>query len=171
MSIEFHCEHCGKSVRAPDETGGKHGKCPSCHQSVYIPMPSDQVEPLDISPVDQTEERERARLRKEALQLQRDLLEERELPTGLAAQQALPAAGVPLPPKLDLQPLLIEYALAMAAGNLEQAEQFAADIRADMRLAEETIQRLVADELPPEQLSQIPHPVLVGFFRQLKGKK
>ena len=105
MSIEFHCEHCGKSVRAPDETGGKHGKCPSCHQSVYIPMPSDQVEPLDISPVDQTEERERARLRKEALQLQRDLLEERELPKGLAAQPALTAAGVPLPPTLDIQSL------------------------------------------------------------------
>ena len=171
MSIEFHCEHCGKLVRAPDDTGGKHGKCPSCHQSVYIPMPSDQIEPLDISPVDQAEERERARLRQEALELQRNLLEERELPKGLATEPALPAAGTPLPPKLDMQTLLIEYALAMAAGNLEQAEQLATDIRTDMRAAEETIQRMVADELPPEQLAQIPRPVLAGFFRQLREKE
>lgn len=171
MPIEFHCEHCGKPVRAPDESGGKHGKCPACHQSVYIPMPSDQIEPLEIAPVDETEEHERARLRQETLKLQRDLLEERELPKGLASGPPLPAAGAPRSPKLDMQTLLIEYALAMAAGNLERAEQLATDIRADMRVAEETIQRLVADDLPPEQLSEIPRPVLVGFFRQLRNKE
>jgi hypothetical protein len=171
MSIEFHCEHCGTLVRAPDDGGGKHGKCPSCHQSVYIPMPSDQVEPLEIAPVDQADERERARLQQEALELQRRLLDERELPKGMAAELPPASPGAPLPPRLDMETLLIEYARAMAAGDLEQAEQFASDIRADMRAAEEAIQRMVADELPPKQLAQIPRPVLVGFFRQLSEKK
>jgi hypothetical protein len=171
MSIEFHCEHCGTLVRAPDDGGGKHGKCPSCHQSVYIPMPSDQVEPLEIAPVDQADERERARLQQEALELQRRLLDERELPKGTAAELPPASPGAPLPPRLDMETLLIEYARAMAAGDLEQAEQFASDIRADMRAAEEAIQRMVADELPPKQLAQIPRPVLVGFFRQLSEKK
>jgi len=171
MSIELHCDHCGRLVRAPDDAGGKHGKCPSCHQSVYIPMPSEQVEPLEIAPIDETEEQERARLRKESLEIERKLMEERELPKGAAAGPPPSSAGQPPPLKLDMETLLIEYARAMAAGDLEQAERLAADIRADMRTAEENIQRMVADELPPEQLAQIPRPVLAGFFRQLREKK
>ncbi len=170
MSIELHCDHCGKLVRAPDDAGGKHGKCPSCHQSVYIPMPSDQIEPLDLAPVDETEERERARLLKESQNIQRNLMEERELPPELAAKPPRSSAGQPLPPRLDMETLVIEYALAMAAGNLEQAEQLAADIHSDMPAAEDIVQRLMLDELPPEQLSKIPRPVLVGFFKQLREK-
>ena len=171
MPIELHCDHCGTLVRAPDDAGGKHGKCPSCHQPVYIPTPSDQVEPLEIAPIDETEEQERARLREESLELQRKLMEERELPKGVAAEPPPSPAGQPPPLKLDMETLLIEYARAMAAGDLEQAERLATEIRADMRTAEETIQRMVADELPPEQLAQIPRPVLAGFFRQLREKK
>jgi hypothetical protein len=171
MSIEFHCEHCGKLVRAPDDGGGKHGKCPSCHQSIYIPMPSDEIEPLELEPVDQSEERERARLRQESLEIERQLLDERELPKGMVSETRPARAEAPLPPRIDMETLLIEYARAMAAGNLEKAEQYASDIRSDMRAAEEVIQRMVADEIPPDELAKIPRPVLVGFFRQLSEKK
>lgn len=170
MSIEFHCNHCGKLVRAPDDAGGKHGKCPSCHQSVYIPLPSDQVEPLEIAPVDEAEERERARLLKESQDLQRRLLNERDLPTGMGAAPPPSSAGQVMPPRLDMETLVIEYAQAMAAGNLEQAEQLAADIRTDMKTAEDVMQRLMLDELPPKRLAKIPRPVLVGFFKQLRRK-
>mgnify|MGYP000946439218 CR=1 FL=1 len=51
MAIEFHCEFCGKQVRAQDEHAGKRAKCPSCHQSVYVPTPSDQIEALGIEPL------------------------------------------------------------------------------------------------------------------------
>lgn len=171
MAIELHCDHCGTLVRAPDDAGGKHGKCPSCHQSVYIPMPSEKVEPLEIAPIDQSEEQERARLLQESLELQRRLMNERDLPRETAAHQPSSSPSQPPPPRLDMETLVIEYAQAMAAGNLEEAERLATDIRADLRAAEETIQRLVADELPPEQLAQIPRPVLAGFFRQLREKK
>jgi len=171
MSIEFHCNHCGTLVRAPDDAGGKHGKCPACHQSVYIPLPSDRVEPLEIAPVDEAEERERARLVKESRDLQRRLLEERDIPAGAAATPPPSPAGQVIPPKLDMETLIIEYAQAMAAGDLEQAEQLAADIRADMKAAEDVMQRMTLDELPPEGLAGIPRPVLVGFFKQLREKK
>jgi hypothetical protein len=171
MPIEFHCDHCGKLVRAPDDAGGKHGKCPACRQSVYIPMPDDQVEPLEIAPVDAAEERERDRLLKESQDLQRRLLEERDIPRGMAAVPPPSPGGQVLPPKLDMETLVIEYAEAMAAGDLEQAEQLAADIRVDMNAAEEVMQRVVLDELPPDRLAKIPRPVLVGFFKQLRTKK
>jgi hypothetical protein len=170
MSIEFHCNQCGKLVRAPDEAGGKHGKCPACHQSIYIPMPTDQVEPLELAPMDEVEEHERARLLKETQDLQRRLLEERDLPAGRTATPPPSPAEHVAPPELDMETLVIEYAHAMAAGDLEQAEQLAADIHADMKTAEDVIQRLMLDELPPERLAKIPRPVLVGFFKRLRGK-
>jgi DNA-directed RNA polymerase subunit RPC12/RpoP len=37
MAITFHCGHCGKKIEAPDSAGGKWGKCPSCHNKVYVP--------------------------------------------------------------------------------------------------------------------------------------
>ena len=171
MPIELHCDHCGTLVRAPDDAGGKHGKCPTCHQSVYIPMPDEQLEPLDIAPVDDVSESEQARLRKEALELQRRLMKEKDLPPpGPAVRSARPPDQVRIP-RMDMETLLIEYARAMAAGNLEQAEQYANDIRVDLDAADEIIQRIVSDDIPPDELAQIPRPVLVGFFKQLQGKK
>ena len=171
MAIEFHCEHCSKLVRAPDDSGGKHGKCPACHQSVYIPTPSDQIEPLDITPVDESEEREQARLARESQELQRRLLGESDSPSGSAKELPPLPGGQVVPPKLDMDTLVIEYALAMAEGNLEQAEQLAVDIRRDLNAAGDVMQRLTQDELPPAQLAKIPRPVLVGFFKQLQRKK
>lgn len=170
MSIEFHCDHCGRLVRAPDDAGGKRGKCPTCHQPVYVPTPSDQIEPLDLAPVDESEEHERARLLKESQDIQRELLDERNPPTDVAPASPSVPVEQPLPPELDMETLVIEYALAMAAGDLEQAEQLATDIRSDMKAAEDVMQRLMLDELPPERLANIPRPVLVGFFKQLRGK-
>ena len=46
MTIEFHCPKCGKHIKAPKEAAGKNGKCPACHQSVYVPTPDDEIEPL-----------------------------------------------------------------------------------------------------------------------------
>jgi len=171
MSIKFPCEHCGKQVEAPDAAGGKRGKCPSCRQTVYIPMPSDQLEPLDIAPVDEAEERERARLRKETQDLQNRLLQERDAPPAAAdAAKPRPVEQV-FTPKLDMETLIVEYAQAMAAGDLERAEELATDIRTDMSAAREIMERLMVDELPPESLANIPRPVLVGFFKQLREKK
>ncbi len=168
MAIEFHCDHCGKLVRAPDDAGGKRGRCPACHQSVYIPTPPEQLEPLDLAPVDETEEQQRARLLRETFELERRVYQDSDIPPESAA--APPPAGSPAPPVLDVETLVIEYAQAMAAGKLEEAEQLAADIRRNMDRANDVIQRLMTDEILPEPLAEIPRPVLVGFFKQLKAK-
>lgn len=172
MSIEFHCEHCGTLVKAPDNAGGKHGKCPSCHQSVYIPSQDVEIEPLGLEPIDEGDENERERLFKESWELERRIIEERDLPAS-ATEIPIPAPSADLepPPKANVESLLIEYARAMANGDLEMAERLATEIHKDMRTADEAIQRIVADEIPPRELAQIPHPVLVGFFKRLQSKK
>ena len=56
MGISFHCEHCGKKIEAPDAAGGKWGKCPGCHNKVYVPAnkPTQPDDELRLAPSTQT---------------------------------------------------------------------------------------------------------------------
>lgn len=37
MPIEFHCRHCGKALRAPDEGAGRRCRCPDCSTETTVP--------------------------------------------------------------------------------------------------------------------------------------
>lgn len=168
MAIEFHCHHCGHHVRTTDENAGKYGKCPHCHQSVYIPTPSDAIEPLRLAPVDEADARERQRLIDEARNIARRLREEGgELPPEPPkAARPEPVGDARLTP--DMETLIVEYVLAMVNGKLDEAEQYARDIHADRNRANEVLQRLRLDELPPARLAKVPRAVLLGFLKQLQ---
>ena len=56
MSIEVHCPKCGKVIRAPDDAGGKHGRCPSCKESVYVPLPPADEGEIKLAPLDEEED-------------------------------------------------------------------------------------------------------------------
>lgn len=169
MAIEFHCDHCDHLIKTAEDNAGKRGKCPHCHQSVYIPTPRDKIEPLRLAPVDQDEERERRRLRDEAQQLTRALSDDKaELPPDTTPPPPSASMDDPRLPS-DMETLIIEYVLAMANGKLNEAEEHAAEIRRDLSRADEFIQRLTMDELPPARLADVPRPVLAGFLRQLRG--
>jgi len=168
MAIEFHCDHCGKLVRTAAEHAGKRGRCPACHQSVYIPTPSDQIEPLKLTPLDQRAERERERLERESRELALRLAQESDRPPLDEAPRTPGDSDLDmLPPRMDMETLVIEYAICMADGNLAEAEELAIEIRKNMAAADAVIERLMMDEIPPAQLVRIPRPVLVGFFKQL----
>ncbi|MFH1746457.1 MAG: hypothetical protein ABIG44_05365 [Planctomycetota bacterium] len=177
MAIEFHCDHCGKMIRAGDEHAGKRGQCPHCHNSVYIPTPSDQIEILDLAPLDQSDEERQRRLLDEGRDLAHNIMHDRDTgavpeppPARIADSDNLPIGDARLA-KAMMEDLIIRYAQHMAQGDLTQAQELATEIRADLPLAEEVMQALMLDEIPPEQLASIPRPVLVGFFRQLREKK
>lgn len=180
MAIEFHCPYCGKQIRASDEHAGRHGKCPACHQSVYIPTPTEQIEPLELEPVDEEFEARKARLLDESKKLQQRLLHERDVPAEPGGRRgAAGAAGAgghaarsetPLPPPQDLEELIIQYALHMKDGRLDRAEELAVEIRRHIAKAEPIIDRLVMDEIPPPQLAGIPRPVLNGLLKQLRER-
>lgn len=197
MAIEFHCDHCGKLIRADDEHGGRRGRCPYCRQSVYIPSAAGPVEPLPIAPPDSAEERERQRLLRETRELERQLLHERQIPgeeppsvagtgrgrTGAARGRPEPIGsgaerGGPLGPsstaepqsltRAEIEELVVGYARCMADGRLSEAEQRLPAIRRYMRQADDIMQRLVVDQIPHPQLADVPRPVLAALFKQLR---
>lgn len=182
MAIEFHCEHCGKMIRAGDEHGGKHGKCPSCHQRVYIP--TADIEPLDFAPINAAEDRRAEQMRRESQQLAENLLNDRAPAASGPVANARPEPGNPVrtegarpakpaqpppPPDLNVPDALNEYAIAMFEGELEEAEQLAASLRRHPKQLNDAITRITADEIPPSALEHIPRPVLLAFFKQLRG--
>jgi DNA-directed RNA polymerase subunit RPC12/RpoP len=80
MAIVFHCPHCGKKIEAVNNAGGKWGKCPACHNKVYVPPKPEQDDDLKLAPVNEAEEERIKQLMAETHRLTQDILEERDTP-------------------------------------------------------------------------------------------
>jgi DNA-directed RNA polymerase subunit RPC12/RpoP len=75
MTISFHCESCKKKIKAPDETGGKWGKCPYCKHRCYIPLPKSEDEPeLRLMPIDAADETQVDNLMRQTYELTQEIL-------------------------------------------------------------------------------------------------
>lgn len=171
MPIEFHCDHCGKKVRCENEAAGKRGRCPFCKQSVYIPTPSEDIEPIDLAPLNEAEEKKRASLLKETSEVSSKILRDnRSTPEVSAVPKIGSSSGDSLAmPKSDMETMVIEYVNCMAKGDLAAAEDLAKEIRKDSEAADEVVQRISMDDMPPAKLVSIPRPVLMGFFKRLRA--
>lgn len=42
MTIEFHCPHCSKLLKTPDDKAGVRANCPGCGEVVTVPSPADE---------------------------------------------------------------------------------------------------------------------------------
>ena len=49
MPIHFYCP-LGHRLAVPDERAGKKGRCPVCHQKVYVPVANPQPGNRDKGP-------------------------------------------------------------------------------------------------------------------------
>jgi len=165
MTISFHCEHCGKKIEAKDSTGGKWGKCPACHNKLYVPMP-DSDEELKLAPIDESEEQKKKRLMEETHQLTQSILQERAIPNGPAAA-AEPISNVG---EKELTKNIILYLRLMADGELDQAEKTAGAIASYRRKATEILDRIAVSEMPEPELADIPQQVLSGLIRNLRTR-
>jgi hypothetical protein len=168
MAIEFHCPFCSKTVRTGDEHAGRRAKCPYCHQSIHVPTPSDQIEPLKLAPVDETDEERQERLLAESRELAHRLNREKESagaepPRGEVDRASRDVAR----PKIDVETIVVNYVKAMAGGNLEEADRIVADLRGEKEEADRIISQISMDEMPPAQLDNVPRPVLIGYLKQL----
>lgn len=156
-------------IKTDDENGGKHGKCPSCKQRVYIPMAD--AEPLDFAPVDAAEEKAARKRDLQSKALADSLLAgggEGGGKPGASTGTPAPRSSKPAPvPDVDVESLVIEFSICMFEGELEEAQQIKQQLRGHKAKIADTVQRIVADEIPPAALSHIPRPVLVGFLKQL----
>jgi len=165
MAITFHCEHCGKKIEAADTAGGKWGKCPSCHNKLYVPSP-ETGEELKLAPLDESDLEKKKRLMAETYRLTQDILQEREVPNGPAA----PAGAIYEMSEGELRTHVILYLRQMAEGELDEAERTAALIAPSRAKAVQIIDRIALSEIPDPELADIPQQMLSGAIRALRNK-
>lgn len=164
MSIKFHCEHCGKKIDAPDSAGGKRGKCPACHNKIYVPrMETD--EELKLAPVDETEEQRQKRLLAETFQLTQNILQEREMPEASATSGDGPTMA-----EEDLTDTIVGYLRQMADGDLDDAQRTAETIAAHRLQARGILDEMARRDPPNPGLRDIPTQVLGGLIRNLRTR-
>jgi hypothetical protein len=165
MAIVFHCEYCGKKIEAADNAGGKWGKCPSCHNKLYVPS-IETGEELKLTPVDETAKERAQRLMAETYKLTQDILKEREIPDGPA-----PLAGAMYQMgDRELKQNIITYIRDIAYGEEDEAERIAALIAPFGNRAVAIIDRIALSEIPESELADIPPQVLAGSVRTLREK-
>ncbi len=165
MGIAFNCEHCGKKIEAPDKAGGKWGKCPACHNRVYVPEP-DAGEELKLAPIDESELEKQKRLMAETYRLTHDILLEREEPAGSVD---ISAKSTSISDE-QLTTNIITYLRQMADGELDHAERLAASIVSAKGRALKILDELVTSEIPEPELADIPQQVLSGLIRNLRSR-
>jgi len=165
MAIIFHCDHCGKKIEASDSAGGKWGKCPACHNKLYVPSP-DFDEELKLAPIDESDEERKERLMAETHKLTQDILHEREAPNGLSE-----AAGpVSQMSEKELTKNIIMYLRQMADGELYEAQKIAGLIAPYGSRVEEILDTIALSEMPEPELADIHQQVLSSLIRTLRTK-
>jgi hypothetical protein len=162
MTIKFHCNGCGKKIEAPDTAGGKWGKCPACHNKVYVPLPETEDE-LKLAPVDESEEQRKKQLLLETHRLTQDILQERSVPE--ADSGPGPAAEIS---EEQLTNHIIHYLRQMVNGELDAAQRTADLIVPHRRKAVVILDHLVKSRTPDPELEDIPQQVLSGLVRNLR---
>ena len=174
MSVELHCPQCGKLIRAPDHSGGKHGKCPYCQRRVYIPLPSDNLETLELAPIDEAEDQREEALKREstsyAARVAHDVIGP---PPDSDPARTSTVDGVRRPEVagevIDIGETVERFIVAMRDSKLDDADQAVAELTQAGTRAKDYIQGLMVDEMPPK-IENVPPPLLKGFLKTLLGR-
>lgn len=165
MAIIFHCDYCGKKIEAADSAGGKWGKCPACHNKIYVPNP-DSDEELKLTPIDEGDEERKKQLMAETHKLTQDILQEREAPNG-PAEVAGPISEIS---DKELTKNIILYLRQMADGELDSAQRIADLIAPYGPQAVGILDRIALSEMPEPELADVPQQVLSGLIRNLRTR-
>ena len=170
LSIELHCPHCNKLIRAPDEAGGKRGKCPYCKQSAYIPLPATDDNVIPLAPVDKEDERRAEELRRESVRYAASMSRAAKSRPGSDEPAASAEGGARSQPPpgdvIDLAAQVERFVLSMRDSKLDEAEKIVDLLKHAGARPRDYIEGLMLDEMPP-QFEGIPTPLLKGFLRKL----
>ena len=168
MTIVFHCEYCSKEIKAADTASGKWGRCPACHNKVYVPKTEeDEEEDLKLAPIDNDDLQRERQLMEETYKLTQDILREREAPEGA---EAAPTGAMYEMSDKELTTNIIKYFQQMMYGDLDEAERTAALIAPFSSKAKEIIDAMAVSEVPEPELADINPQVLAGLIRTLRSK-
>jgi hypothetical protein len=168
VSIELHCESCGKLVKAPRDAAGKQGKCPYCGNSMYIPSPPEELEELPLAPEDRADLEREAALQAERRRLDRVLAEQDaeagEAGAGGGSRSA--SGGVTT---ITVEEGVLAYLAAMRNSDLVRAEKFLALLQQKRAEARDIVDRLASDQIPPTEMAGVPSGVYQGFLKSLRS--
>ena len=168
MAIAFHCEHCGKKIEAPDNAGGKWGRCPACKNKVYVPAPApDADDELKLAPMDTNDLEEQKRLIAETHRIEQEILKEKSEVLEDTPEKSAPVYEVS---DNELTKNIITYLRLMADGDLEQAERISSSIIHSGKRSLKIIDGIAVSEIPEPELADIPQQVLAGMIRTLRSK-
>ncbi len=168
MGITFHCEHCGKKIQAPDTAAGKKGKCPACHNQIFVPAAEMADDELKLAPIDETEEQRQKRLLAESFKLRQNILSETAVPDEeKGAKPARPAAAAD-DKKVTAQ--IVTYLKLMVNGELDKAERIANTIKTFGDQASDILDQIAYGEKTVDELENIPQQVLFGMIKELQEK-
>ena len=171
MAIIFHCEHCGKKIEAADSAGGKWGKCPACHNKLYVPA-SESGEELKLAPIDLTAEEREKQLLAETHRLTQDILKEREIPEGAAEPvESAETAGTGFEmSQIELRQYIVKYLRLMADSELYEAQKIAALITPYGARAVKILDKIARKDISEPELADISQLVLSGLIRSLRDE-
>ena len=166
MAITFNCDYCGKKIEAPDNAGGKWGKCPGCHNRLYVPKLGSDDEELKLAPVDEGDKERQKQLMVETYWLTQELLSEKEIPPE-------PAEATAPPTEVNDQQLattIISYLRQMADGELDEAERIAGLIAEHRKNAVKILDKIASGKTAQPELADIPKQVLSGLIKTLRAR-
>lgn len=171
MAIIFHCDYCGKKIEAPDGAGGKWGKCPSCHNKLYVPAPEVDEE-IKLAPIDLTAEEKEKQLMDETFQLTQEILKEKDIPPGAAdpdEPNETTGAGFEMS-QVELKQYIIKYLRLMADSELYEAQKIAARIKSHGARVMKILEQMTDGDISEPELAGISHLVLSGLIKSLKSE-
>lgn len=170
MAITFHCNYCNRRIEAKEEAAGKWGKCPSCHNKIYVPNLDADTDDLKLAPLDETNQRQEQQLMAETYTLEQQILSERATESNDNDQEPVgttPVAGVGINED-DVYETIVKYLRYMADGDLREAEAALRLIKAAGEIAVKCANRIAMADIPEADLSDIPQQVLAGLIRNLR---
>ncbi len=164
MAISFSCESCKKKIKAPDNTGGKWGKCPFCNHKCYIPLPTAEgQEELKLAPIDESEETQYGHMMRETHDITMNILHQKEAPE--KAEGPSPRTS-----EKELTKNIIKYLRQMADGQLDAAQATAEKIVRYRDQAIEILDAIAVSEIPEPELQDVPQQVIAGFIKNIRQR-
>ena len=166
MPISFHCESCKQKIKAPDETGGKWGRCPHCSHKCYIPLPprTDDEPELRLIPLDENDETQMDQLMRETKNLTKEILSQSALPDDDSN------SGSHTVQEKDIIKQCILYLRQMADGELAAAEYTFLELRKNKKLTLRVLASMARSDQPEPELADLPPRILQGLIRDVADK-
>lgn len=174
MPIELHCPACGKLIRAPDNAGGRRGKCPYCASEVYIPLPrEDGEDDLLLRPLDNASEARREQLRKESIEYAAGVDRERGNVPPARSERGSRGSGARQDTgpdaTMDVSDMVRAYVMAMRDSDLDRAERLEKGLARQANAARDYIQGLMVDQMGL-RIENMPQPLIQGFLKNLLSR-